>query len=287
MIAQICRALLIVLLVTPVARAEDMTHLAKPGDSFRSLSKNYYGQDSFEHSLRLYNEMSEADLTEGAVVRVPFAQTYTVKARDTWSSLANVHWGNRSLFVSLAELVPESPETLRTGDQISIPALIPYRVERGQTFASLSRLAYDSSAQSHALARLNKVNPRSLRQGQIVRIPLLITPPESAPQAPAPVAAAPTQSRYLQDLELGADALAAANFAFALDHFEELRDDVLENGDHREQTLLLQQLVVLYVAFDQPSETCEAYRLLRRLEPALGWDTDLTSPKVIRMTRGC
>lgn len=276
------------LVLASAAQAEDVSHLVREGDSFRSLAQHFYGREAYADSLRLYNEIPT--LTPGAVLRVPFAEDYTVQAGDTWSGLASRHWGNGSLFISLSELTPNAPKTLRTGQTLRIPALLPYRIGKGETLASLSRLVYDRSGQARALARLNEIaDPRSLRQGQIVRIPILklapVEPPEPEPARVAP--RPPLRSRYLEAIQLGADAHAAGNFPFALAHFEGLRDEVIENGNSEEHALLLQQLTVLYVAFERPSDACQSYRELRRLEPGQTWDPEMTSPKIIRMTRGC
>jgi LysM repeat protein len=284
------RALLLALslLVAPGAQAKDLSHLVREGESFASLAKHFYGSESYADSLRLYNEIPI--LTAGTVLRVPFAEDYRVQAGDTWSGLASRHWGNGSLFISLSELAPNAPNRLRTGQIIRVPALIPYRMGKGETLASLSRLVYDRSGLASALARLNQIaDPRAIRTGQILRIPILALAPETQAQPePQPVASPPpVRSRYLEAIQLGADAHAAGNFEFALAHFEELRDDVMESGNSAERATLLQQLTVLYVAFERPSDACQSFRELQRLEPGQTWDAELTSPKIIRMTRGC
>ena len=288
--------LLIAALAGPAA-ASDLVHTAKAAETFESLARDFYGDEVFADSLRLYNELLAPTPGPGTVLRIPFADRHEVGAGDTWSALAAEHWGDEGLFAELSELVPDRADGLRTGQILTLPVLIPYRVQAGETLAALSRRAYGHSANALWIARINRISdPRALREDQIVRFPLTFTRPvkdpgaASAPVPPPPPVSTPPPAappRYLDAIEFGMRAHAIGDYELALGHLEGLREEILARGNTREKVLLLHELTVLYVAFDRASEACRNYRQLLRLDPSLSWDPELVSPKIIRMTRSC
>lgn len=292
----VCLGLL--LTAAPVAAGE-RTHLAAPGESFQSLAEHYWGRAALGDSLRLYNDLSQADLVPGTTLRIPFAVRHRVQEGESWASLAQAHWHDQGLDSVLAKLAQNGTGPLRPGAQVVVPALLPHRVLPGQTLAALSRLCYGHSARALLIGQLNGVaEPRRLRSGALVWIPLAEVPPDgdSPPKSWARPADEPpgeivapeeASSGRSEAIERAASAHRSGDYSGALAQIESLLADVLAHGSHEERGRLLTQLVRLYVAFDRASDACKAYRALRRVDPAQVWDPETTSPKVIRMTRGC
>lgn len=300
---KLCRLLACLSLLASRAEAGPIHHVVATGESLSSVAHDYYGDSRLAPVLAVENELGADPPVPGQRLSIPSASAHEVGPGETWSSLARDHWDDAKLgrhlavFLDLDGSVPP-----RAGAVLPIPALLTWKVQRGKTLSSLSRTFYGSANRASAIARLNGIrDPRRMQAGAKLRIPF----PEIA-QQPSPPAEVSAQTDASMPTEVSAQADVSApprresdklrravnayldgSFEESLQLLEALRTPVLAQGSDAEREQLFTHLVFAYVAFARNADACSAYRALRGVNPAVRFDADLTSPKVLSAISTC
>lgn len=288
---KLCRLLACLSLLASRAEAGPIHHVVATGESLSSVAHDYYGDSRLAPVLAVENELGADPPVPGQRLSIPSASAHEVGPGETWSSLARDHWDDAKLgrhlavFLDLDGSVPP-----RAGAVLPIPALLTWKVQRGKTLSSLSRTFYGSANRASAIARLNGIrDPRRMQAGAKLRIPF----PEIA-QQPSPPAEVSVQAdvsapprRESDKLRRAVNAYLDGSFEESLQLLEALRTPVLAQGSDAEREQLFTHLVFAYVAFARNADACNAYRALRGVNPAVRFDADLTSPKVLSAISTC
>ena len=319
-----CLLALASLLATGAARAGELAHTVRPGESAASLAKKYYGDPDQGELLLRYNGRSIPRIRTGERLRVPYCDAHEARMGDSWSELARLHLGRASADSTLAELNGSAPgEPLEVGESIVLPVVLRHSLASGETLTTIARRFYGDGGKAGLLRAFNRIqDARRLPAGTKLEIPLVslrlrevereralpeaatrkpadapaLEPteiPETAPLAEAPAAASTNSSshepeRHFEEGIVEAQrSFTGGDYDRAREILETLREIVASTGTAWDRHELGRLLAFVYIAFDRDDEACDAY-LSTSLPLASGeLDPDLVSPRILHALSRC
>lgn len=296
----------------------ERSHAVRSGDSASAIAKRYCGDHAAAAMLLAYNGRDDALLHPGETLRVPHPDEHVVRAGDSWSVLTRRYLGRTDAWRVVAELNGMPPESaLRVGERLHFPFVLPYRLGRGESLATVADRFYGDERRGELLREFNRIDdPRRLAVGQRIEVPLLdprclaaaerdekalksppatVSVPRADQQASTtgerPEVQRPTSetiapraveapSRFAASLDSVQALWERGEFDEVRERLEGMRSTVEDSGSPEERIRLWRLLGFVYVAFDRPSDACDAVRALHAAGGDARLDADLVSPKI-------
>jgi hypothetical protein len=263
-------------------------HRVVEGDSWESLAAQYWDDAALAGSLSEWCDAPGGSLVPGREIRIPVLLPHGLLEGESLATLSRRLTGGPEKAQALAALNRiEEPRRLAVGHVVRVPILGTPPVGASSTAPGdgLSESTVEPPAQQPEVS----LEPVAL-EAEAFPLPEAQSSPPATPLAPPPMTQpekAEESTGFALELRHAAGEYRAGEFERAREILESLRPVILAEGSPTEQRALLQQLTEVYAAFEDAEALCVSYRALLALDPYFAWDSDLTSPKIIRLTDGC
>lgn len=275
--------LLLLLLAGDLARAKELAHVLRAGETLQSLARHYYGATWKSSYIQGRNGLWEDTVPVGAKVVIPATWTYTVRRGDTLAKLAKRYVGRLERHRVLAEMNRlREGQQLAVGQELVMPFHIRYTLKKGESLSTVARRFYRTTRRASSLKDYN--GGQEPGPGTTITVPIFdraaLAPHK---KGPPPLTASPASQAEGSNFDPAAvQAAVAAYHAGNFSEAQQALEEQLELGPPKASLpLMLQYLGFCAVAHDQPGDAEEYFRQWLQLQPSATLDPVRTSPKIL------
>lgn len=279
------------LLAAPAARA--FPHVVRPGETLASIAEAVYGRIQLEQVLVAANELDVQgglSIRPGMRLEVPAVTYRRARAGDTWAALAAETLGAERRSDVLAAVNGSSPWLpVEPGAELVLPYNLRLIATAPETLPQLAFRYLGDAKKAWMLGQYNGREGIEVARGEVLLIPLVDLPLTARGKQEAASAAAALASEALGET-LRTQRRVAAELPQLLADVRAGRwvdavrrgSGFLASGDltDRQLATIHRKLVEAYVALGATGLAASACAALRKVEPGLRLDPNLTSPKV-------
>lgn len=280
------------LVTTPLSA---FPHIARSGETLKSLARRYYGDPNREAVIRAANGFVHPDdgsLTEGERIEIPRVSFHRVQLKETWDGLAEKYLASPKRGAFLAELNKQDPSVPPTeGLIIKIPYHIRHIFAADESLKSITRQYYGKDQSPTWLRRYNFTRKWKFPRGSVLIVPLFDLALTSAEQERL----ADEQKNLYSEADAQAQKKAVQGILLLKELFERGRyvEMVAVGGRLAggggltvpQQIGVHRYMAYAYVALDENALAVEEFLAALELQPEMELSPITTSPKILSAYR--